>query len=137
MAAGLAASTSTAQALSFSAQEPTARDILCPSASETYINQPSVSCPSLIHNHPTLLLTMPDIFVRSFTHLKDKPKADQALKLLQRIASLVKPIMRKHGWTLPVLSEFYPEEPNLLGKSFNLCGVDLTYNSSPASHRSQ
>ena len=48
---------------------------------------------------------------------KDKPNADQALKLLQRTASLVKPIMRKHGWVLPVLSEFFPENPNLLGES--------------------
>ena len=60
---------------------------------------------------------MPDVFVQSFTHLKDKPNADQALKLLQRTASLVKPIMRKHGWVLPVLSEFFPENPNLLGES--------------------
>ncbi|KAH9929760.1 WLM domain-containing protein [Fomitopsis serialis] len=41
-------------------------------------------------------------------------KADQALPMLQRIASLVKPIMRKHGWVLPVLSEFFPESPNLV-----------------------
>ena len=60
---------------------------------------------------------MPDVFVQTFTHLKDKPNADQALKLLQRTASLVKPIMRKHGWVLPVLSEFFPENPNLLGES--------------------
>ena len=59
---------------------------------------------------------MPDIFVKSFTHLKDRPKADEALRILQRIASLVEPIMRKHGWVLPVLSEFFPEDPNLLGK---------------------
>ncbi|KAI9057777.1 WLM-domain-containing protein [Trametes sanguinea] len=57
---------------------------------------------------------MPDIFVKSFTHLKDRPHADKALPLLQRIASLVKPIMRKHSWVLPVLSEFFPESPNLL-----------------------
>ncbi|CDO73047.1 hypothetical protein BN946_scf185007.g101 [Trametes cinnabarina] len=57
---------------------------------------------------------MPEILVKAFTHLKDLPHADKALPLLQRIASLVKPIMRKHGWVLPVLSEFYPESPNLL-----------------------
>ncbi|KAH9897816.1 WLM domain-containing protein [Cubamyces lactineus] len=57
---------------------------------------------------------MPDIFVKSFTHLKDRPNANRALPLLQRVASLVKPIMRKHGWVLPVLSEFFPESPNLL-----------------------
>ncbi|KAF9817989.1 hypothetical protein IEO21_03064 [Rhodonia placenta] len=57
---------------------------------------------------------MSNAFVKSFTHLKDRPKADRALPLLQRIASLVKPIMRKHGWVLPVLAEFFPESPNLL-----------------------
>ena len=59
---------------------------------------------------------MHDISVKSFTHLKDRPRADQALQLLQRIASLVKPVMRKHGWVLPVLSEFFPDSPNLLGE---------------------
>ncbi|KAI0682474.1 WLM domain-containing protein [Cerioporus squamosus] len=57
---------------------------------------------------------MPDVFVKSLTHLKDRPRADQALRILQRIASLVKPIMRKRAWVLPVLSEFFPESPNLL-----------------------
>nr|VWO98462.1 Uncharacterized protein [Ganoderma boninense] len=68
---------------------------------------------------------MPDIFVKSFTHLKDKPRADQALKLLQRIASLVKPIMRKHDWVLPVLSEFFPEQPNLLAQLSSLPGLNI------------
>ncbi|RDX51198.1 WLM-domain-containing protein [Lentinus brumalis] len=62
---------------------------------------------------------MSDVFVKSLTHLKDRPRADQALQILQRLASLVKPIMRKHGWILPVLSEFYPESPNLLGLNVN------------------
>ncbi|RPD82246.1 WLM-domain-containing protein [Lentinus tigrinus ALCF2SS1-7] len=57
---------------------------------------------------------MHDIYVQAFTHLKDRPRADEALDVLQRVASLVKPIMRKHGWVLPVLSEFFPESPNLL-----------------------
>ena len=59
---------------------------------------------------------MSESFVQSFTHLKDRPKSDRALPMLQRIASLVKPIMRRHGWTLPVLAEFFPESPNLLGE---------------------
>ncbi|OJT04503.1 DNA-dependent metalloprotease WSS1 [Trametes pubescens] len=62
---------------------------------------------------------MPDVFVKSFSHLKDRPHADKALPLLQRIASLVKPIMRKHGWVLPVLSEFFPADNNLLGLNIN------------------
>lgn len=59
---------------------------------------------------------MTDTFIKSFTHLAGRPKADQALPLLKRIASLVKPIMRKHGWVLPVLAEFFPESPNLVGE---------------------
>ncbi|CCM03643.1 uncharacterized protein FIBRA_05787 [Fibroporia radiculosa] len=62
---------------------------------------------------------MSDVFVKSFTHLRNRPKADQALPLLQRIASLVKPIMRKHGWVLPVLAEFFPDSPNLVGLNIN------------------
>lgn len=58
---------------------------------------------------------MPDVWVQSFTHLKDMPRADTALELLKKTASLVKPIMRKHGWVLPVLAEFYPDNPSLLG----------------------
>ncbi|KAI6048011.1 WLM domain-containing protein [Pisolithus marmoratus] len=56
---------------------------------------------------------MPDVFVQSFTHLNGMPKAERALPMLQRVATLVKPIMRKHGWVLPVLSEFFPESANL------------------------
>ncbi|KAH7886200.1 WLM domain-containing protein [Phlebopus sp. FC_14] len=57
---------------------------------------------------------MSDTFVQSFTHLKGMPKAERALPMLQRVASLVKPIMRKRGWVLPVLSEFFPDSPNLV-----------------------
>lgn len=77
--------------------------------------------PSVDPQHLLLLLHrcclhMPDVFVKSFSHLKDRPHADKALPLLQRIASLVKPIMRKHSWVLPVLSEFFPADDNLLGE---------------------
>ncbi|KAG2155682.1 WLM domain-containing protein [Suillus clintonianus] len=58
-------------------------------------------------------------FVKSFTHLKDRPHADRALPMLQRVAALVKPIMRKHGWILPLLSEFFPDSPNLVGLNVN------------------
>lgn len=60
---------------------------------------------------------MTETFVKSLTHLNDMPKADRALSMLQRVASLVKPIMRKHGWVLPALAEFFPDSPNLLGES--------------------
>ncbi|KAJ6541860.1 WLM domain-containing protein [Mycena capillaripes] len=73
-------------------------------------------------------------FVKSFTHLKGRPtdmsefvsgltallpKEERALPMLQRIASLVKPIMRKHGWVLPVLCEFFPAQDNLIGLNVN------------------
>lgn len=59
---------------------------------------------------------MADTLVKSYTHLKDRPHAEKALPMLQRVASLVKPIMKKHKWVLPTLSEFFPDSPNLLGK---------------------
>ncbi|VDC01261.1 unnamed protein product [Peniophora sp. CBMAI 1063] len=48
-----------------------------------------------------------DSWVRSYEHLQHLPRADEALDLLKRIASLVKPIMRKHAWMLPTLAEFF------------------------------
>ena len=68
---------------------------------------------------------MTDLFVKSITHLKDRHRADNALRLLQRIASLVKPIMRKRGWVLPVLAEFFPDNPNLLGE-FSVASFSVT-----------
>jgi len=62
---------------------------------------------------------MSQTFVKSFTHLKGRPHEARALQFLQTVASLVKPIMRKHGWTLPVLSEFFPSNPSLLGLNIN------------------
>ncbi|KAF7307428.1 WLM domain-containing protein [Mycena indigotica] len=61
-----------------------------------------------------------DVFVQSFTHVKGPPKQEaRALEMLKRVASLVKPIMRKHGWVLPTLSEFFPAQSNLLGLNVN------------------
>lgn len=57
--------------------------------------------------------------VGAITVLKSQPRADEALDLLRKIHSLVKPIMKKHGWHLPVLSEFFPKNPGLLGININ------------------
>ncbi|KAI3622493.1 WLM-domain-containingprotein [Moniliophthora roreri] len=57
---------------------------------------------------------MPDAFVKKFSHLKNQKFPDRALTMLQRVASLVKPIMKNHGWVLPCLAEFFPGNPNLL-----------------------
>lgn len=56
-----------------------------------------------------------DILIKSFTHLTGRPKADQAMQMLRKVASMVKPIMRTHQWILPTLAEFFPDQSNLLG----------------------
>jgi hypothetical protein len=56
-----------------------------------------------------------DALVSSYTHLKKFPREKDALIMLKKIASVVKPIMRARGWKVPVLAEFYPDEANLLG----------------------
>ncbi|DBA69906.1 TPA: hypothetical protein ACH3X2_012403 [Trebouxia sp. C0005] len=43
----------------------------------------------------------------------------EALELLRRIARQVQPVMRKRGWRVPLLSEFSPKNPNLLGLNIN------------------
>ncbi len=58
--------------------------------------------------------------VRSYVHLAQLPRADDALRMLKHIASAVKPIMRKHGWRVGELAEFYPQEETLLGTSSHL-----------------
>ncbi|GAA5863059.1 hypothetical protein JCM1840_002457 [Sporobolomyces johnsonii] len=57
--------------------------------------------------------------VHEITVLKSQPRSEEALQLLRKIHSLVKPIMKRHGWTLPVLAEFFPRNPNLLGININ------------------
>ncbi|EUC63880.1 WLM domain protein, partial [Rhizoctonia solani AG-3 Rhs1AP] len=52
--------------------------------------------------------------IRAFTHLANQPRAPEALHNLKRIADLVHPIMQKHGWVLPVLAEFFPDDERLL-----------------------
>lgn len=76
--------------------------------------------------------------------LKKNPRAKEGMGLLKQLASvstsgfvkalyadiltggvcfshaqLVAPIMRKHGWELPLLAEFFPSDPNLLGMNVN------------------
>lgn len=55
--------------------------------------------------------------ILSFSHLADFPRAPEALHTLKKIASLVKPLMRARGWKVGELTEFYPDQPNLLGRA--------------------
>ena len=56
-----------------------------------------------------------DALVGAYVHLDKLPRANEALRTLQKIASLVKPIMRNRGWRVASLTEFWPEQQNLLG----------------------
>ncbi|KAI9759620.1 MAG: hypothetical protein M4579_002188 [Chaenotheca gracillima] len=60
-----------------------------------------------------------DPLISNFSHLKDKSRGTEALKSLQKIASLVKPLMRQRGWRVGTLTEFYPQQKNLLGLNWN------------------
>ena len=70
----------------------------------------------------------------SYEHLQDLASGDSALTMLRKIASLVKPIMRKRGWKVQILAEFLPAEANLLGlninKGYKIC-IRLRYPNHP------
>ncbi|KAL2017716.1 hypothetical protein VTK56DRAFT_1741 [Thermocarpiscus australiensis] len=53
--------------------------------------------------------------ILGYSHLVHFPRQEEALHMLKRLASLVAPIMRARGWKIGLLSEMYPERPNLLG----------------------
>ncbi|PTB55399.1 hypothetical protein M431DRAFT_83533 [Trichoderma harzianum CBS 226.95] len=60
-----------------------------------------------------------DPLVLSYTHLAQFRRAGEALTILKKVASLVKPIMRSRGWKVGELVEFYPNQQNLLGLNVN------------------
>jgi hypothetical protein len=57
----------------------------------------------------------PNPLISTYTHLTMFERADEALKLLHRLASMVKPIMRKRNWKVETLAEFYPDHQSLHG----------------------
>lgn len=60
-----------------------------------------------------------DPCISEFQHEKHRPREAEALQTLRKVASLVKPIMRQRGWKVGVLTEFFPQENNLLGLNVN------------------
>lgn len=60
-----------------------------------------------------------DPLVSEYQHEKNRAREAEALKTLQRIASIVKPIMRRRNWRVGTLCEFYPPESNLLGLNYD------------------
>ncbi|KAF2151366.1 WLM-domain-containing protein [Myriangium duriaei CBS 260.36] len=75
-----------------------------------------------------------DSLISTYEHLTSLPDPAEALLRLRKIASLVKPIMRKRGWHVGTLTEFLPEDQRLLGLNVNrgqkIC-IRLRYSSSP------
>ena len=67
---------------------------------------------------PAAQPAMPEVdpLIFSYSHLADFPRASDALLTIKKIASLVKPLMRARGWTVRQLTEFYPNQENLLGR---------------------
>ncbi|KAF1986135.1 WLM-domain-containing protein [Aulographum hederae CBS 113979] len=65
-------------------------------------------------HHPT-----PDAQFGAYEHLLEMPRSPEALHILRKAASIVKPMMRKRGWRVGLLSEFLPPEGNLLGLNVN------------------
>ena len=60
-----------------------------------------------------------DPLVGQFEHEARRKRAPEALLILKKIASMVKPIMRQRNWFVGTLAEFYPKEGNLLGLNTN------------------
>jgi hypothetical protein len=60
-----------------------------------------------------------DSLVFEYQHDKHRTRESEALLMLKKIASLVKPIMRRRDWKVGTLSEFYPHQRNLLGLNIN------------------
>ena len=63
---------------------------------------------------PTLSVpALPRVYV-----LSNSRRIPQARELLEAVASQVQPILRRRKWTVPLLSEFYPQRSNLLVQFF-------------------
>ncbi|KAI8604799.1 WLM domain-containing protein [Dissophora ornata] len=55
--------------------------------------------------------------IKNITCLTSKTNHEEALKLLKKVATMVRPIMKAHGWKTHILAEFYPK--GVLGMNTN------------------
>lgn len=60
-----------------------------------------------------------DALISEYRHEKTRPRESEALFMLRKVASIVKPIMRQRSWRVGALCEFYPKQRNLLGLNVN------------------
>ena len=61
-----------------------------------------------------------DALIGQYEHESQRPRADEALFMLRKIGSIVKPIVRQRMWRVGTLAEFYPSQQNLLGLNVNM-----------------
>lgn len=60
-----------------------------------------------------------DGLIGGYAHLSTKSHARDALALLSSLAAEALPLVKKHGWRIGLLREFYPSQSNLLGTNLN------------------
>jgi hypothetical protein len=76
-----------------------------------------------------------DAHFDAYEHLKHLPREAEALHMLRKAASMVKPMMRKRGWKVGTLAEFLPDEPQLLGGYTSAMHPVLWLSSSRSQHQ--
>lgn len=81
-------------------------------------------------------MTDHESLVGSYIHLAKEQRASDALHTLKKIASQVKPMMRARGWKVGQLTEFYPDQTNLLGM-YIPCFTSHNENSHESQHTRQ
>ncbi|KHJ33232.1 putative dna damage response protein wss1 [Erysiphe necator] len=59
-----------------------------------------------------------DVLISRYAHLDKFPREKEAIFIIKKVASLVRPIMRARSWRVGTLTEFYPEQHNLLGLNY-------------------
>lgn len=85
-------------------------------APPTSYREPVESANGIMTNRPAL---KGNARIAEYRVLKGLPRADVALERLRNIGAIVKPIMVRHGWQLPLLVEFsgfQKNGPELLGE---------------------
>jgi len=60
-----------------------------------------------------------DPLIGEYEHERLRHREAEALQMLRKIGSMVKPLMRQRGWKVDVLAEFWPDQKNLLGLNWN------------------
>lgn len=71
--------------------------------------------------------------IKQLTQLKRRESSEEALTILNKVASLVKPIMKNHGFRVGTLCEFFPKDARLLGLNVNH-GMKICIRLRPASN---